>query len=637
MGQISRVFVAAALAAAAAGAAAAAAEEGLKKIEHIVLFMQENRAFDHYFGTMAGVRGFQDPNAHVSKNTGKSVFYQPVDGTIEDAAPPKNVSELLPWYVNYEGGDWAKRTQCMIAGSNDWRNNQAAWNKGEIDRWALNNTPYSMGYLKREDLPVHFTLAEEFVVGDSYYESVISSTSPNRVAWISGSINTEGSSVGGNNKKLGGPVLDNENTPGCEKTDNGGPMSCHPLRWKTMPEYLQDAGITWQFYQDEDNFGDDPLEDFERFQQATLRKEELAARGTARIGLKRFYADAKAGKLPQVSFIVAPAQLSEHPPYTPNDGAWLQRKVAEAVMHGPKWNSSALILSYDETGGWADHVMAPHASKDTPGEWITDPYNATLGLAPTGPGFRLPFYIVSPYTRRGGVFTEHAAHESQIMFVEEWAKAHGMGFESKEVNAWRRAQLSNLVNAFDFANVDYSVPTVPEMGAPSKDPLTQQYNGGDVCQARYDKDVQPRVPYGEQHAAEALRVEAGHKRVRGDITEGRYLTLEQGGKAVKVVNGTLGVGAVDRKDKSGLFVVHWASGEPAAGRFVVTDYAKKQYVTAAGGLSSKRGEAGEFSIRDRGNGAGHDVESGGKYVGISGGKVVVGERGAGLEIYAVTV
>ena len=85
-------------------APAVASEQGLKDIKHIVLFMQENRAFDHYFGTMEGVRGFQDPNVHISKNTGKDVFHQPVDQHMKSPKPPKDVTELLPWYLNYQGG-----------------------------------------------------------------------------------------------------------------------------------------------------------------------------------------------------------------------------------------------------------------------------------------------------------------------------------------------------------------------------------------------------------------------------------------------------------------------------------------------------------------------------------------------------
>ena len=97
-----------ALAIFALGSSAFAADEySLKDIRHIVLFMQENRAFDHYFGSMAGVRGFQDPNAHISNNTGKDVFHQPVKASAlaSYSRPKNNETELLPWHLNWQGGD----------------------------------------------------------------------------------------------------------------------------------------------------------------------------------------------------------------------------------------------------------------------------------------------------------------------------------------------------------------------------------------------------------------------------------------------------------------------------------------------------------------------------------------------------
>lgn len=92
----------------AVGAIASAVHAGsIKDIEHVVLFMQENRAFDHYFGSMAGVRGFKDPNVQV--NDGKPVWYQGT-GNLSTKA-----TDLLPWYLNYLGGDWKESTQCMEA------------------------------------------------------------------------------------------------------------------------------------------------------------------------------------------------------------------------------------------------------------------------------------------------------------------------------------------------------------------------------------------------------------------------------------------------------------------------------------------------------------------------------------------
>ena len=84
----------------------------LKNIKHIVLFMQENRAFDHYFGTMRGVRGFQDPNVHISKNTNKTVWHQSVDGFLLGPPPPPHVKEMLPFHLSWQGGDWSNR--CLL-------------------------------------------------------------------------------------------------------------------------------------------------------------------------------------------------------------------------------------------------------------------------------------------------------------------------------------------------------------------------------------------------------------------------------------------------------------------------------------------------------------------------------------------
>jgi phospholipase C len=131
------------------------------------------------------------------------------------------------------------------------------------------------------------------------------------------------------------------------------------------------------------------------------------------------------------------------------------------------------MLSYDETGGWGDHVVPYTSPNGTEGEWIIDPYDTDFGLVPMGPGtnssgkslyfkctdivlgFRLPFYIVSPFTRGGNVFTEHADHNSQIMFIEKWLASKGFNVETEQMPAWRRQHMSDLTKAFDFENVSH--------------------------------------------------------------------------------------------------------------------------------------------------------------------------------------
>lgn len=129
---------------------------------------------------------------------------------------------------------------------------------------------------------------------------------------------------------------------GCEKPG----LDCYPLTWKTTPEFYQEAGVPWQIYQDTDNFDDNPLAWFKQYQEAAPGTP-LFDRGMAILGLDTFYAQAKNGTLPAVSLIIGPTQLSEHPPFSPHDGAWLQKQIVDAVTTGAAYSKSVLMISYD--------------------------------------------------------------------------------------------------------------------------------------------------------------------------------------------------------------------------------------------------------------------------------------------------
>lgn len=129
---------------------------------------------------------------------------------------------------------------------------------------------------------------------------------------------------------------------GCEKPG----VSCYPLKWKTIFEFYEEAGVSWQLYQDTNNFDDNPLAWFHQYQQAD-KGHPLADKGMSFVGLEKFYQDAANGTLPRVSFIVGPTELSEHPPYRPMDGGWLQKRVTDAVTSSPKYSSTLLMISFD--------------------------------------------------------------------------------------------------------------------------------------------------------------------------------------------------------------------------------------------------------------------------------------------------
>ena len=145
-----------------------------------------------------------------------------------------------------------------------------------------------------------------------------------------------------------------------------------PFRWKTVPERLDEAGILWQIYQDNNSYIDNPPVFWEQYQN--IPKDSSQSKNALRfLGQEHFLEDAHNRDLPEVSYVIAHHFLTEHPPFTIDDGAWVQRQVANVIMHGKDLESTVLIISYDETGGWVDHLMAPHAPKGTHREWITDP------------------------------------------------------------------------------------------------------------------------------------------------------------------------------------------------------------------------------------------------------------------------
>lgn len=353
------------------------------------------------------------------------------------------------------------------------------------------------------------------------------------------------------------------------------------------------------------------------------------------LGLSQFYADAAAGTLPKISYIIGPAELSEHQPYQPKDGAWLQRQIVDAVTSSPAYNKTALIISYDESGGYGDHVVPFHSPPGTSGEWVQDPYDQ-FGDVYTGPGFRLPFYIVSPWTRGGHVYTEHADHTSQIRFVETWLAAKGVNISSSsQIPVWRREHMADLTKAFDFEHPDYSIPVLPDAETPSTD-AEGNYNGYAVCEATYPNDSRPPVPYGAQSEKEALSTEQGFKQLRGQLTEGRYLVFEMNGFALAYANGSLGAtrSSSTHEARAQRWVVHQVV---AGGRaFRVVSVVDGKAVLGLGELGAVA-DAGVVEVVDLVSSRGYTLGTAGGYLGISGnGTVMLGKSPVGFQVYSVT-
>ncbi|WP_310717983.1 phosphocholine-specific phospholipase C [Streptomyces lydicus] len=410
----------------------------LNDVEHVVVLMQENRSFDHYFGSLKGVRGFGDPRP-VILESGKSVWHQPDGG-----------KDVLPYHPDAD--DLGMQ---FIEGLNhDWGGGHKAWNNGNYDNWIPAKGTGTMAYLTRKDIPFHYALADAFTICDAYHCSIIGATDPNRYYMFSGHVGNDGSG--------GGPVLGNEEAG---------------YSWTTYPERLEKAGVSWKIYQDigdgldangkwgwiddayRGNYGDNSLLFFNQYRNAKPGDPlfDKARTGTnAKQGdgyFDRLKADVKAGKLPQVSWIAAPEAFSEHPNWPANYGAWYVSQVLDALTSNPEvWSKTALFITYDENDGYFDHIVPPFppASADQGLSTVDTsldhfPGNATYAAGPYGLGQRVPMLVVSPWSTGGYVCSETFDHTSIIRFLER-----RFGVHEPNISPWRRAICGDLTSAFDF-------------------------------------------------------------------------------------------------------------------------------------------------------------------------------------------
>ncbi|HMA50542.1 MAG TPA: phospholipase C, phosphocholine-specific, partial [Magnetospirillaceae bacterium] len=410
----------------------------IKDVRHVVILMQENRSFDHYFGCLKGVRGFSDPRPLILPS-GKSVFHQPIGGGTGES--------LLPFRFDTA----STRAERIASLDHSWK---AQWNLWKNhDAWVPVKTPLTMGYFQREDIPFYYALADAFTVCDAYHSSVFGPTGPNRLFLFSG--------TSGLGAKQPGPHT-------VENIDDGNWSSDaaadHPdftgFRWTTYPERLEKAGISWKVYQERDNFGDNPLSCFESFRgdqsTALCKKGRAFVDGPAEqsFGMNLvdlFAEDVAKDSLPQVSWIVAPTAASEHPEAPPSVGEAFTAGILTALASNPAvWAKTVFILNYDENDGFFDHMPPPiPAIKPKFGASTVDTEGEALGSEPFGLGPRVPALIVSPWTKGGWVNSEVFDHTSVIRFLEA-----RFGVKEPNITPWRRAVTGDLTSAFDFAKPD---------------------------------------------------------------------------------------------------------------------------------------------------------------------------------------
>lgn len=423
----------------------------IKDLKHVVILVQENRSFDHYYGMVPGVRGFADKQALTFQN-GLSVFHQP-------HASRADGGYLLPFRL--ESG----KVNALAMGTlpHGWATDGLPmWNHGAWDQWVGYKTPQTMGYLTGEDIPWHWALVNNWTVCDHNHASFNGSTDPNRFYAWSGFVDPY--------------------------NENGGAQLTNPINgtphWPSIYDVLHDAGVHWAAMGDPNGGNDMGNRGFSRI-NAALSSDDPHERKLAEDGkigapgpvllpdktdprnidiiLADFIQACETNTLPEVVFVSSGNGWDEHPAST-DRGLAFTYGVIKAMASNPEiWNSTVLITTYDEFDGLYDHVLPPMAERGTDYEFIDG--------KPLGPGARVPLTLISPFTRHNGgaVCSEVFDHTSLLQFLETWlAEARGYDnimdpeINTLKISEWRRTVCGNLVSAFDFANPDFSVPELPD-------------------------------------------------------------------------------------------------------------------------------------------------------------------------------
>jgi len=420
-------------------------------IDNVVILIQENRSFDHYFGAYKGVRGFSDQSA---------AFQQHYAGNT--SSPPNGV--LLPFHLDTTKTNAA----CTHDITHDWVPMHQSWNNGAMNgfitsRLAINasDAVLTMGYYTRADLPYYYAAADAFTLCDNYCCSVIGPTDPNRLYSMAASIDPAGQN--------GGPLLQTLVT---NRSSFFG-----KLTYTTMPEQLQARGISWKVYTSPDQnilnglFSDNVLSYFKNFQDPSTALYKNAFSPQFPVD---FISDAATGNLPQVSWLVASVVDSDHPPSPSVFGEATLSVIVSALMANPAtWAKTVLFATYDENGGFFDHMPPVTAPPGTAGEYVTaaavpDPTVEGGISGPIGLGCRVPMLIISPFSRGGFVSSDLFDHTSMLRFLET-----RFGAEVPNLSAWRRATVGDMTSAFNFTKPDYTIPTLPNTASEIPADLTE--------------------------------------------------------------------------------------------------------------------------------------------------------------------
>ncbi|MDQ6863699.1 MAG: alkaline phosphatase family protein [Thermoproteota archaeon] len=411
-------------------------------INHIVVIMQENRSFDNYFGTYPGANGIPK---------GTCVPLSPDNPSVGCVKPFLSTDVI--------SGDLPHGYQSSVVG----------YDNGKMDGFMVgeNENPKTMTYYDNKTIPYYWDLAKNYVLADNFYSSVLSYSLPNHWYALAGQapatsmfyfmhrppnndiLNQQenASTIAGGNPNATANFGVNPNPTSTNLRDEVARVYLEESNLtKTVADlFMNDThNITWKYYDHLIRAGNYKAavssgRAFEFWNPFSAKGSTYTpAYAPHFVNRAQIFTDLKSGDFPQVSWVTPSFPISEHPPANITSGMNWVKDVINAIMSSPYWNSTAIILTWDDYGGFYDHVPPPQIDK--------------YGL-----GFRMPTLIISPYAKPGYIDHTQYQFETMLKFIE-WR------FSLQPLTE-RDLHANTLLNAFDFSQKPLPPHVVPLTGA----------------------------------------------------------------------------------------------------------------------------------------------------------------------------
>jgi phospholipase C len=374
--------------------------DGIGKIKHVIMIMQENRSFDSYFGTFPGADGiplrYGIPNVCVPdplRHTCKRPYHDPHDANIGGPHSKVNAvgdidsGKMDGFIIQSEGGP-----SVCPAGSVD-------------PNCSPKGLPDVMGYHTAQEIPNYWAYARQFVLQDHMFEQTASWSLPEHLFMVS-----EWSAYC---QQVGNPFSCRNADQRVFNPEDSLTGAAPGYPWTDLTYLLHKAGVSWGYYVFAGTEPDcssgaltcppiqqrsttpgiwNPLPYFD-----TVKQDGQLSNIQP---IQNFYGQAAAGALPSVSWVIPNGTVSEHPPALISTGQAYVTGLINSVMHSPDWSSSAIFLCWDDWGGFYDHVQPPRVDQN-------------------GYGLRVPGLVISPYARKGYVDRQILSQDAYVKFIED--------------------------------------------------------------------------------------------------------------------------------------------------------------------------------------------------------------------------